>query len=63
MKYGQCVVVRKNMTSDEMANIRDNQQNTAAQNNRDGDESAFSKALRGSKIYLKAQGYIDETEE
>ena len=63
MKRGHCVVVRKNMTSDEMACIRMSQQNTATQNSRDGEETAFSKALRGSKIYLKAQGFINETEE
>ena len=63
MKKGKCVVVRPELSVEDIISIRNSQNNTATQNNRKGNVSAFSKALRGSKLYLKTQGYLKSTEE
>lgn len=60
---GKCIVVREELTAEDIMNIRSNQQNTSTQNCREGEETAFAKALKGSKIYLKAQGFISSSEE
>ena len=62
MRYGQCVVVQDELTLDMLSEFDNNQRNTTTQNSREGEESAFQKALRGSKIYLRTQGFLSETE-
>ncbi|MEE0857487.1 MAG: hypothetical protein U0L58_09365 [Ruminococcus sp.] len=57
-----CRVIVDDLTIEEIESIYDEQKNTASPNEREGEESAFKKALTGSKIFLKAQGYIKETE-
>lgn len=58
-----CTVSAKNITIEEIEYFNKNQQNIAAQNDRNGSESAFKKTLKGSKLFLKAQGFLSETEE
>lgn len=62
MKNGKCVVIRDEISTSDILNMRNEQQNTSTQNSRGGEETAFSRALNGSKIYLRAQGYIDNSE-
>lgn len=63
MEFGKCVVIREKLTEEDIIRIRNDQKNTSTQNCRIGEESAFSKALKGSKLYLKAQGFISDSEE
>lgn len=59
----RCKVVKRNLTIQEVKNILNNQNNTARPNNRDGEENAFKKTLKGSKKYLKHNGLINDEEE
>ena len=58
-----CTVVADEISLEEIRAINEQQLNTVSQNTRNGNERAFSKALDGSKMYLKAQGFIAESEE
>lgn len=59
MKEKKCVVVYEELSEKEILQNRERQKNIAAQNTREGEESAFEKALNGSKLYLRARGFID----
>ncbi len=63
MKKRKCIVIREEMSEKDILSTRSKQKNTATQNSRNGKQTAFSKALNGSKLYLKAQGYIGKTED
>lgn len=63
MKHKKCKVIRKELTAKDIENIRNAQRNTSEQSGRKGEGSAFSKALKGSKTYLEAQGLITKNEE
>ena len=59
MKERKCKVVREEITTEELKKIRDQQQNVRmveeVENNKG---TALKKAIRGSEIFLKAQGYV-----
>jgi len=58
----KCVVVKKDMSAADVARIRAEQRNIKEQKHCAmlHEESALADALRGSKEYLKSQGYILE---
>lgn len=58
----KCFVRRDNLTDSDIQKIVDQQGYSHKHNSRSG-EDAFSKALRGSKRFLKAHGYIEDKEE
>lgn len=60
MKKKRCTVIVDALSAEQIAEIQANQKNTNTINNRNGTESAFVHALNGSKLFLRAQGYIDE---
>jgi len=59
---GTCIVEDDEMTLEEIAQIMASQGNTGTPNERNGSESAFDVALRGSKVYLEAHGFLSEEE-
>lgn len=63
MNNKPCVVKAEDISIEYISNITKNQKNIVSPNERVGEESAFSKALNGSKIFLEAQGYKKESEE
>lgn len=60
MKHKKCVVVHEKLSENDIDNIRHAQKNTSERSDRKGEESAFSKALEGSKIYLEEQGLTEK---
>lgn len=59
----KCTVIVQDITDDDIDRILNNQKNTASLNERRGSKSALSKALDGSKRYLKTQGFTEASEE
>lgn len=58
----KCTVIQDELSEEDITSMRQRQKNTSKQNSREGEQTAFAKALNGSKLYLKAQGYIQNTE-
>lgn len=58
-----CSVIKEDISLEDISKITKQQSNTTSPNDRIGDEDAFTKALNGSKIFLKAQGYIEKESE
>lgn len=63
MMSRQCTVIRRSVTIDDIRQVRESQKNIVTTNERDSDESALKVALRGSKVYLQAHNFLDQTEE
>ena len=62
MKTEKCVVIKREVTEEDFAQIMAKQRNTKEQNsNFEVSESAFEKALKGSEVYLKAHDKIKES--
>lgn len=58
MNEQKCRVVKRNITADEAVKILELQRDAVLSDQPMSDESAMSKALEGSKIYLKCKGLI-----
>lgn len=54
----KCTVLKNPLTIDEAKCLLDSQRGNVTPNQRNGEESAFEKALIGSKRYLKHNGLI-----
>lgn len=51
---------KANITEERICALMGTQRNATRTNERTGSETALNHALRGSKIYLKAQGFLPE---
>ena len=49
---------KENITEERICALMRAQKNATKTNEREGTETALNHALRGSKIYLKAQGFL-----
>jgi len=61
MSESKCTVIKESVTTEYIREIRENQHNVienAAQNKKDTNATALSKAQKGMEEYLKAQGYV-----
>lgn len=56
----KCTVAHREVTLEDVSKMLKEQGNIYTPNERRGKEDAFSKTLRGSKIYLKEQGFCTE---
>ena len=56
----QCTVVQNDVSLENINNILKEQKEIYASTERDESEDAFSKTLRGSKVYLAKQGFLDK---
>ena len=52
----KCTVVEREVSLEDISSMLDTQSNIFTPNARKGNEDAFTKTLRGSKIYLKELG-------
>lgn len=59
----KCTVVSKKVSLEDVKEMLEKQENIQKPNTRSGEEDAFSKTLKGSKVYLKEHGLLDETTE
>jgi len=59
-KKAKCVVIDRNISVDDIAEIVSMQKNTIRLNERKDEMDALQVALEGSKIYLDAHGLLDE---
>ena len=55
----RCTVRQRIVTLEDIKKVLNKQGNICKPNERKGSEDAFSKTLRGSKIYLKEQGKLN----
>lgn len=55
----KCRVIKRMVTMDEATKLLESQRKNVTPNQRDGEESAFEKALKGSQRYLKHKGLIE----
>ncbi len=55
----KCTVAQRNVSLEDISKMLEEQGNIYTPNERKGKEDAFSKTLRGSKIYLKEQGLME----
>lgn len=56
----KCTVVQSDVSLEDISNILKEQKEVCTSVEKDESEDAFSKTLRGSKIFLKEQGFIYE---
>lgn len=59
-KTGHSAVVNREVTIEEIEDILQNQKNIFTTNDRSNADDVFEVALKGSKVFLKAQGYLED---
>lgn len=59
-KTGHSAVVNREITVEEIEDILQNQKNIITTNDRSSEDDVFEVALKGSKAYLEAQGYLED---